>query len=145
MSNHTNKKTLLAVHAMQQTARIIATHSADTFGVCSALFELGGMVVIHDPSGCNSTYTTHDEPRWYDRDSLIYVTAMTERDAVLGDDNRTIRDIVTAAKQQEPRFICLIPSQIAHLIGTDCRALSRIIEKKTGILTFTLPTNSMHD
>mgnify|MGYP000913492239 CR=1 FL=1 len=31
MSNHTNKKTLLAVHAMQQTARIIATHSADTF------------------------------------------------------------------------------------------------------------------
>ena len=145
MSNHTNKKTPLAVHAMQQTARIIATHSADTFGVCSALFELGGMVVIHDPSGCNSTYTTHDEPRWYDRDSLIYVTAMTERDAVLGDDNRTIRDIVTAAKQQEPRFICLIPSQIAHLIGTDCRALARIIEKKTGILTFTLPTNSMYD
>ena len=49
---------------MKQTARIISTYSADTFGVCSALFELGGMVIMHEASGCNSTYTTHDEPRW---------------------------------------------------------------------------------
>ena len=48
---------------MKQTARIISTYSADVMGVCSALFELGGMVVIHDPSGCNSTYNTHDETR----------------------------------------------------------------------------------
>ena len=96
------------------------------------------MIVIHDPSGCNSTYTTHDEPRWYDHDSLIYVSAMTERDAVLGDDHRLIEEIVTAARQQQPRFICLIPSQIAHLIGTDCRAICRILEKKTGIPAFTL-------
>ena len=41
---------------MKQTARILSTYSADTFGVCSALYELGGMIVIHDPSGCNSTY-----------------------------------------------------------------------------------------
>ena len=47
-----------------QNAHILSTYSADTFGVCSALFELGGMIVMHDPSGCNSTYTTHDEPRW---------------------------------------------------------------------------------
>ena len=46
---------------MKQTARIISTYSADTFGVCSALFELGGMVIMHDASGCNSTYTTHDD------------------------------------------------------------------------------------
>ncbi len=129
---------------MKQVASILSTYSADTFGVCSALFELGGMIVIHDPSGCNSTYTTHDEPRWYDHDSLIYVSAMTERDAVLGDDHRLIEEIVTAARQQQPRFICLIPSQIAHLIGTDCRAICRILEKKTGIPAFTLPTNSMH-
>lgn len=129
---------------MKQVAHILSTYSADTFGVCSALFELGGMIVIHDPSGCNSTYTTHDEPRWYDHDSLIYVSAMTERDAVLGDDHRLIEGIVTAARQQQPRFICLIPSQIAHLIGTDCRAICHILEKKTGIPAFTLPTNSMH-
>lgn len=131
-------------NAMKQTASVISTYSADTFGVCSALYELGGMVVIHDPSGCNSTYTTHDEPRWYAKESLIFISGLTEQDAILGSDDKLIREIVRAARELRPHFICLIPSQIAHMIATDCRALCRIIEKKTGIPSFTLPTNSMH-
>ena len=38
----------------------------DYSGVCSALYELGGMSVIHDASGCTGNYTGFDEPRWYD-------------------------------------------------------------------------------
>lgn len=129
---------------MKQTARILSTYSADTFGVCSALYELGGMVVIHDPSGCNSTYTTHDEPRWFSEPSQIFVSALTEQDAILGNDAKLIADIEAAANELQPRFICLIPSQIAHMIATDCRAICRILEKNTGIPAFTLPTNSMH-
>lgn len=129
---------------MKQTARILSTYSADTFGVCSALYELGGMVVIHDPSGCNSTYTTHDEPRWFSEPSQIFVSALTEQDAILGNDAKLIADIAETANDLQPRFICLIPSQIAHMIATDCRAICRILEKKTGIPAFTLPTNSMH-
>ena len=49
-----------------------STYTADVSGVCSMLYELGGMTVLHDPSGCNSTYTTHDEPRWYDTNSLMF-------------------------------------------------------------------------
>ena len=129
---------------MKHVSRILSTYSADTFGVCSALYELGGMIVIHDPSGCNSTYTTHDEPRWFAEPSQIFVSALTEQDAILGNDSRLIADITAAAKELQPRFICLIPSQIAHMIATDCRAICRILEKKTGIPAFTLPTNSMH-
>lgn len=129
---------------MKQTARILSTYSADTFGVCSALYELGGMVVIHDPSGCNSTYTTHDEPRWFSEPSQIFVSALTEQDAILGYDAKLIADITETANELQPRFICLIPSQIAHMIATDCRAICRLLEKKTGIPAFTLPTNSMH-
>ncbi|MEE0481547.1 MAG: nitrogenase component 1 [Mitsuokella jalaludinii] len=129
---------------MKHVSRILSTYSADTFGVCSALYELGGMIVIHDPSGCNSTYTTHDEPRWFAEPSQIFVSALTEQDAILGNDSRLITDITAAAKELQPRFICLIPSQIAHMIATDCRAICRILEKKTGIPAFTLPTNSMH-
>lgn len=91
---------------MKQTARILSTYSADTFGVCSALYELGGMVVIHDPSGCNSTYTTHDEPRWFSKPSQIFVSALTEQDAILGNDAKLIADIEAAAKELQPRFIC---------------------------------------
>lgn len=129
---------------MEQTARIISTYSADNFGVCSALYELGGMVIMHDPSGCNSTYTTHDEPRWYEQESLVFISAMTEQDAVLGRDNRLVEEICQTASKFAPSFICVIPSQIAYLIGTDLKALCRLIEKKTGIPAFTLPTNSMH-
>lgn len=129
---------------MNQTARILSTYSADTFGVCSALYELGGLIVMHDPSGCNSTYTTHDEPRWYAQDSLIYISALTEQDAVLGRDGRLVEEVCAVALTHKPRFICIIPSQIAFLIGTDLRAICRIIEKRTGLPAFTLPTNSMH-
>ena len=129
---------------LHQTAHILSTYSADTFGVCSALFELGGMIVMHDPSGCNSTYTTHDEPRWYDTDSLIFISGLNEQDAVLGRDDRFIRDVTESARQFQPAFICIIPSQITFLIGTDMKALARIIGQQTGIPCFTLPTNSMH-
>lgn len=129
---------------LNQTARIISTYSADTFGVCSTFFELNGMIVIHDPSGCNSTYTTHDEPRWYTQDAKIYVSALNEQDAVLGRDERFLKDVIETVHQQQPHFVCLIPSQIAFLISTDMKALAKIVAEKTGIPTFTLPTNSMH-
>ena len=58
---------------MRRTNRILPVYSADISGVCSALYELGGMTVMHDASGCNSTYTTHDEPRWYSMDSMVYI------------------------------------------------------------------------
>ena len=78
---------------MKQTSSIISTYAADVSGVCSALYELGGMVVMHDPSGCNSTYNTHDEPRWYDYDSLIFISALTEMEAIMGDDQRLIDEV----------------------------------------------------
>lgn len=134
-----------AQKARVQACCLLPTYSADTFGVCSALFELGGMVVIHDPSGCNSTYTTHDEPRWYDTDSLIFISAMNEYDAILGRDDRLLSNLIKAVRAERPRFLCLIPSQIAYLIATDLQAIARAVERTTGVPSFTLPTNSMHD
>ena len=84
---------------MRQSSRIISTYAADVSGVCSALFEYGGMTVMHDASGCNSTYNTHDEPRWYDMDSMVFISALTETEAILGDDEKLLSDIVDAASE----------------------------------------------
>ena len=130
---------------MRQAYRIIPVYTADVSGVCSALYELGGMVVMHDPSGCNSTYNTHDEIRWYDQDSLIFITGLTEIDAILGNDEKFIRDIDEAAEQLKPKFIALAGSPIPYMNGTDFPALAQIIETDTGIPTFAVPTNGMHD
>lgn len=129
---------------MKQVSVIISTYTADVSGVCSALYELGGMVVIHDPSGCNSTYNTHDEPRWYEQDSLVFISGLSEMDAIMGNDEKFIGDIVRAAKDLSPRFIALVRSPIPMMIGTDFDAIREIIERETGIPTFYFPTNGMH-
>ena len=129
---------------MKQTSRIISTYSADTFGVCSALFELGGMVVMHDASGCNSTYTTHDEPRWFNMDSMVYISALTEMEAIMGDDEKLISDIVTAAEELKPKFIAIVGTPIPTMVGFDFDAVANLIEDRTGIPTFGFATTGMN-
>lgn len=130
---------------MRQSYRIIPIYTADVSGVCSALYELGGMTVMHDPSGCNSTYNTHDELRWYDQDSLIFISGLTEIDAIMGNDRKFIDDIEHAAKQLHPKFISLAGSPIPFMNGTDFPAIAHVIETETGIPTFSVPTNGMND
>lgn len=130
---------------MRQAYEIIPVYTADVSGVCSALYELGGMVVMHDPSGCNSTYNTHDEIRWYDQDSLIFITGLSEIDAVLGNDEKFIQDVEEAARELKPAFIALAGSPIPYMSGTDFPALAHIIEANIGIPVFAVPTNGMHD
>ena len=129
---------------MKQTARIISTYSADTFGVCSALFELGGMVVMHDASGCNSTYTTHDEPRWYDMDSMVYISGLSEMEAIMGDDEKLIQDIVEAAESLKPRFIAIAGTPIPTMTGFDYDAVASLIEARTKIPAFGFATTGMN-
>lgn len=119
-------------------------YSGDVSGVPSALYELGGMVVMHDASGCNSTYNTHDELRWYDKESLIYISAMTELDAVIGDDKRLIEEITEAALELKPKFIAIAGTPIPFLNGTDFNYICKVIEKNTNIHTFFVKTNGMH-
>ena len=130
---------------MRQSYRIIPIYTADVSGVCSALYELGGMTVMHDPSGCNSTYNTHDEIRWYDQDSLIFISGLTEIDAIMGNDRKFIDDIEHAAQELHPKFIALAGSPIPFMNGTDFPAIARVIETETGVPTFSVPTNGMHD
>ena len=130
---------------MRQAYRIIPIYTSDVSGVCSALYELGGMVVIHDPSGCNSTYNTHDEIRWYNQDSLIFISGLTEIDAVMGNDEKFLSDIKEAAGELRPKFIALAGSPIPFMNGTDFPALAKVLETETGIPAFAVPTNGMHD
>ena len=116
-----------------QTHVFTSTYTADVSGVCSALYELGGMTVIHDPSGCNSTYSTHDEPRWFDTDSLLFVSGLDEMTAVLGDDNVLIDDVTHAVRDLKPRFVTLCSGSIPHIIAFDCKGVAHLLEKRTGV------------
>lgn len=125
------------------SAGLIPTYSSDEFGVCSALYELGGMVVMHDASGCNSTYTTHDEPRWYDRKSMIYISALSESEAIMGDDQKLIDDICESARRLKPEFVAIVGAPIPYMMGTDLEAIAMIIENELGIPCFGFGANGM--
>ena len=130
---------------MRQAYRIIPIYTADVSGVCSALYELGGMTVMHDPSGCNSTYNTHDEIRWYDQDSLIFISGLTDIDAIMGNDEKFLRDIEDVAEKLKPKFIALASSPIPFMNGTDFPGLARALTAETGIPAFSVSTSGMHD
>ena len=143
-SDHPERLGVRKLH-MKRSYKIIPIYTADVSGVCSALYELGGMTVMHDPSGCNSTYNTHDEIRWYDQDSMIYISGLTEIDAVMGNDEKLICDIEIAAEELKPKFIALAGSPIPYMNGTDFEAIAKILEQDLGIPAFSVPTNGMHD
>ena len=128
---------------MKQVVVKTSTYSSDEFGVCSALYELGGMVVMHDASGCNSTYTTHDEPRWYDMDSMIYISAISEMEAIMGDDEKLITDILETAEELKPKFIAIVGAPIPYMTGTDFQAIANIVEDQAGLFCFGFQTNGM--
>lgn len=129
---------------MKQVSVSLSTYTADVSGVCSALYELGGMVVLHDPSGCNSTYNTHDEPRWYEMDSLVFISGLSQMDAIMGNDDKFIEDIVRAAKDLSPRFIALVRTPIPLMTGTDFEGIARVLEKRTKLPVFPFLTSGMH-
>ncbi len=130
---------------MKETYRILPVYAGDVSGACSALYELGGMTVMHDPSGCNSTYNTFDETRWYEKESLIFLSGLTDVDAVMGNDDRLIRDVEETALALHPSFIALVNSPIPFLNGTDFGGICHILEERTGLPAFYIPTNAAHD
>jgi hypothetical protein len=114
--------------------------SPDYSGVCSALFELGGLVIIHDAAGCTGNYTGYDEPRWYGSKSFVYCSKLRELDAVLGDDEKLVQKVLDAAEDLNPRFIAILGSPVPMVIGSDMPGIAREIEYRSGIPAFGFST-----
>lgn len=128
---------------MHKLALRLPPFAPDYSGVCSALFELGGMLVIHDASGCTGNYTGYDEPRWYDSQALVYCSALREIDTILGNDSKFIAKIVAAALELNPAFICLMGSPVPMIIGSDLQGMAVEIEGRTGIPSFGFATTGL--
>lgn len=129
---------------MNQARKVLSTYSSDTFGVISALYGLGGLLVMHDASGCNSTFTTHDEPRWYGDDGLVFVSAVTEEEAVMGTaGDRLAADMIEAAGHFKPNFTAIASTPIPWMTGSDIDLTAAEVEEKTGIPSFGFDVSGM--
>ena len=117
--------------------------SPDYSGVASALFELGGMLILHDASGCTGNYLGYDEPRWAEHSTAVYCSGLRHLDAILGNDGKLVDRTVDAARKMHPRFIAVIGSPVPMLVGCDYDGLAKEIEARTGIPTFGFDTTGL--
>lgn len=108
-------------------------YSPDYSGCAAALFELGGMIVLHDASGCTGNYLGYDEPRWMGSSSFVFCSGLRHMDAILGNDNLLIDRIIKAAESLKPKFIALLGSPVPMVIGADYEGIMREVEERTGI------------
>ncbi|MBQ7942476.1 MAG: oxidoreductase [Lachnospiraceae bacterium] len=115
----------------------------DYSGVCSAMFDLGGICVIHDASGCTGNYTGYDEPRWYGSSSKIFCSAIREIDAVLGRDDKLIDNIIKAGEELHPTMYTVIGSPVPMVIGSDMKGIAHEVESRTGLPAFGFDTNGL--
>ena len=61
---------------MSQLCFYLPPFSSDYAGACSSLFDLGGMVVIHDGACCSRNYVGFDEPRWFGNKRPIFCSGL---------------------------------------------------------------------
>lgn len=115
----------------------------DYSGAASALFDMGGMIVIHDASGCTGNYTGFDEPRWFGSSSSVFCSGLRHMDAVLGNDDKLVKRIVEASESLNPRFVAVLGSPIPMVVGTDFKGIASEIEALTGIPAIGIDTRGL--
>ncbi len=128
---------------MSKLCVMLPPFAPDYSGAASALFELGGMIVIHDASGCTGNYTSYDEPRWLGSHVAVYCSGLRHMDAILGNDYLLVDRIKDAAKSIKPNFIAVLGSPVPMVIGTDFEGLAKEIEHETGIPSIGLSTRGL--
>lgn len=118
---------------MDRLAIYLPPFAGDYSGVCSALYELNCLIIIDDASCCTRNYVTYDEPRWTETRRSTFGSSLRTLEAVLGDEERLIRQTIEAAAQLKPEFIALLGSPVPAIIGRDMKGIAREIEGRSGV------------
>ena len=128
---------------MKGLRKYLTPFAPDQSGAVSVLYELGGMLVICDAGGCTGNVCGFDEPRWFEMRSAVFSAGLRDMDAILGRDDRLVAKLADAAGKLEVTFAAVIGTPVPAVIGTDYRALERMLAKKTDLPVLTVNTDGM--
>ncbi len=128
---------------MKGLRKYLTPFAPDQSGAVSVLYELGGMLVICDAGGCTGNVCGFDEPRWFEMRSAVFSAGLRDMDAILGRDDRLVAKLADAAGKLEVTFAAVIGTPVPAVIGTDYRALERMLAKKTDLPILTVNTDGM--
>ena len=128
---------------MKGLRKYLTPFEPDQSGAVSVLYELGGMLVICDAGGCTGNVCGFDEPRWFETRSAVFSAGLRDMDAILGRDDRLVAKLADAAEKLDVTFAAVIGTPVPAVIGTDYRALERMLSKKTDLSVLTVNTDGM--
>ena len=128
---------------MKGLRKYLTPFAPDQSGAVSVLYELGGMLVICDAGGCTGNVCGFDEPRWFEKKSAVFSAGLRDMDAILGRDDRLVAKLADACEKLDVTFAAVIGTPVPAVIGTDYRALERMLGKKTDLPVLTANTDGM--
>lgn len=128
---------------MKGLRKYLTPFAPDQSGAVSVLYELGGMLVICDAGGCTGNVCGFDEPRWFEMRSAVFSAGLRDMDAILGRDDRLVAKLADACEKLDVTFAAVIGTPVPAVIGTDYRALDRMLQKKTDLPVLMVNTDGM--
>lgn len=124
--------------------KYLSPFAPDQSGAAAVLYGLGGIVVICDAGGCAGNICGFDEPRWFSgKRSAVFSAGLRDMDAILGRDDLLVRKVCAAAETVNAAFVALVGTPVPAVIGTDFKALCRMISRTLNIPALAVPTTGI--
>ncbi len=126
---------------MKGLRKYLSPFAPDQSGAVSVLYELGGLLAICDAGGCTGNVCGFDEPRWTTKKSAVFSAGLRDMDAILGRDQKLVDKIAQAAASLDVSFAAVIGTPVPAVIGTDYRALKKMLAEQIDIPVLTVDTD----
>ena len=128
---------------MKGLRKVLTPFAPDQSGASGVLYSMGALIVIIDAGGCTGNVCGFDEPRWHETRSAVFSAGLRDMDAILGRDELLASKIKSAAECIDTSFVAVIGTPVPATIGTDYKALKRLIENKANLTVVPVQTNGM--
>ena len=128
---------------MKGLRKVLTPFAPDQSGASGVLYQMGGLIVIIDAGGCTGNVCGFDEPRWHESRSAVFSAGLRDMDAILGRDELLASKIRSASERIDTSFVAVIGTPVPATIGTDYKALKKLIESKVDIPVLPVITNGM--
>lgn len=122
---------------------VLPPFSPDYAGAGSVFFDYRGTILINGASGCLANYAGYDEPRYFTKRSTLLSSGLRDIRAVFGDEDFLREALPGVESLKSSRYLLLLSSPAASVIGTDHDAVATAVERVTGVPTFSLETTGM--
>lgn len=120
---------------MKDIRMVLPNMASDTVGASTALFEAGGMTIIHDAGGSHEVFVTFEEARDLEN-RRTFSSRLSHLEAVTGDDSRLLNAIIAECEDEPPEFVAIIGSPVPFTIGADLDGLAAEVEFSTNVPAF---------